>query len=138
MAILRHFVRHARPPTVAEVSNRLEISVEEARACLHRLDEQHAVTLSPGTSYISMANPFSAIPTPFHVHAGEQTWWGNCIWDGLGILAMLDTDGHVDTFCPDCGEEMDVFIADGELVEDSGLVHFSVPARHWWDVFGYT
>jgi hypothetical protein len=36
-----------------------------------------------------MANPFSAVPTPFLVRSGDRSWYGNCIWDALGIPAML-------------------------------------------------
>jgi hypothetical protein len=36
-----------------------------------------------------MAMPLSAIPTPFQVEVGGRHFFGNCIWDALGIVAML-------------------------------------------------
>jgi hypothetical protein len=87
-----------------------------------------------------MANPFSAVPTPFLVTAGERSWWGNCIWDAMGIAAMVRHDARVLTGCGDCNDAMQVRIEDGmaRMAEGEGIVHFSVPARRWWDNIKFT
>ena len=53
-----------------------------------------------------MANPFSAVPTAYRVRAGGRSWYANCAWDAFGICAALDSNGVIDTRCPDCGESM--------------------------------
>jgi hypothetical protein len=57
-----------------------------------------------------MANPFSAVPTAYRVHAGGRWWYANCAWDAFGICATLHTDGDIETSCPDCGEVLAVAI----------------------------
>ena len=48
-------------------------------------------------------------------------------------------DGVVESECPDCGEPLELEVRDGELDPRRHLlVHFVVPARHWWDDIGFT
>jgi alkylmercury lyase-like protein len=84
-----------------------------------------------------MANPLSAKPTSFLVATDHGRHYGNCIWDALGIAAMLDTDAHIDTDCADCGEAMVLEVRDRNLAVE-GVAHFAVPAAHWWDDIGFT
>jgi len=79
-----------------------------------------------------MVAPFSCVPTPFEVEAGKGSWWGNCIWDALGILAMLKQDGRVVTSCGCCGDPLTVTVRDGMLAAAAGVVHFALPAKDWW------
>jgi hypothetical protein len=85
-----------------------------------------------------MAEPFSAVPTSFLVRSGKTQWWGNCIWDALGILALLGVDGEVSTACPNSGQALRVTVVGNALVESAGVVHFAVPARDWWRDIGFT
>ncbi len=85
-----------------------------------------------------MANPLSAVPTPFVVEVGERSYYGNCVWDALGVPAMLGRDGSVSTQCPDCAEPLKLAVRDRRLARAEGLVHYAVPARHWWEDIGYT
>ena len=109
----------------------------EVEAALHRLADARELVLAQGTPYVWMANPFSAIPTPFRVEAGERRWWGNCIWDALGILAAVGMDGRVSTACPDCGDPLEAHVDGGAACGD-GIVHYAIPAMHWWDDIGST
>ena len=54
----------------------------------------------PGSPYIWMAEPFSAVRASFLVRSGRGEWWDSCVWDALAILALLDLDGVVSTACP--------------------------------------
>jgi hypothetical protein len=87
---------------------------------------------------IRMANPFSAVPTPFLVEAAGRTWYANCAWDAFGICAALHEDGRIQTTCPDCGERLVIHVRDGEPDDTSLLFHCLVPAVHWWDDIVYT
>ena len=110
----------------------------EVVAAFRRLAERHVLVLQEGSDEILMANPFSAVPTPFQVEAGGRTYWGNCLWDALGILAMLKQDGRVVTGCGDCNAALALAVRDGALVDSPGVGHFSVPAKRWWDNIVFT
>ena len=137
LAVYDFFAAHGRPPVAAEIAPEVSVRTNEVEDAYRRLADAHVLVLAPGTPYIWMANPFSALPTPFVVTTGGRKWWGNCIWDALGILATLGTDGNVRTSCPDCGDEIELEVRDGELVAGDGLVHYSVPAARWWDDIGF-
>jgi hypothetical protein len=124
-------VRACRVPSVAELAGKLSARVEDVRAALQRMHEAHVLVLQP-SGEVLMANPFSAVPTPFVTEADGQRWFGNCIWDALGILAALAADGHVLTSCGCCGDAMTLEVRAGAL-RGGGVIHFALPARRWWD-----
>jgi hypothetical protein len=133
------FVRDERAPTPPETAAALGIDVEEARAGYRRLHDEHALVLHSGSTEIRMLNPFSTAETPHRVEADGRSWFANCAWDALGILAALHTDGSVRSECPDCGEPLELEVRGGELVRGRELlVHFVVPARSWWDDIAFT
>jgi hypothetical protein len=132
--IFRHFVEQGRPPSVEETAVALRAPAEETAAAYRRLHETHMLVLETGSLDVRMANPLSAVETAFRVEAGGLSWYGSCIWDSLGIPAMLGSDGEVRTGCPDCGEPLRVAVRGGEAsAEDGAVVHFAIPARRWWD-----
>jgi hypothetical protein len=129
----------SRVPDAGEVAQALGLSKDVVIDAYGRLHDGHVVVLEPGsTDRLRMANPFSAVPTPFRVQIGEQSWWGNCVWDGLGIIAALGGSGVMATTCLDCGEPEAVGIADWQLQHGSGVAYIGVPARSWWDNAIYT
>jgi alkylmercury lyase-like protein len=133
------FVREGRAPTSRETAVALRLAPEQVEGALQRLHEAHALVLQPGSPEIRMLNPFSAVETPHRVESGGRTWFANCAWDALGIPAALHADGRVESRCPDCGEALELEVREGELVRGADLlVHFVVPARHWWDDIGFT
>jgi hypothetical protein len=85
-----------------------------------------------------MANPFSAVPTAYRVHARGRAWYANCAWDAFGICAALHVDGRIETSCADCGEPLAVEVQDQRPDDDSLLFHCLVPAAHWWDDIVFT
>ena len=139
LAVYRVFVETGRPPTPVEIARELGTTVAATESSLRRLGEARVLVLAPGTPYVWMANPFSAIPTPFQVLAGGRAYWANCIWDALGIPACLWADGRIDTSCPDCSEPLTLEIRRGALrTASDAVIHFSVPAANWWDDIGAT
>src|SRR6476469_5660576 len=88
-AVYANIVENGRPPEFAEIAYELDIRPEIAQAAYERLNERHALFLTPGTHEIRMAHPFSGVPTTFRVAIGERTYWANCAWDALGIPAAL-------------------------------------------------
>jgi hypothetical protein len=139
LAVYRKIVEDGRPPTAPEIAVGFGVATQDVEASLRRLADGHVLVLAPGTPYIWMANPFSAIPTPFEVEVGGRRYFGNCIWDALGISACLDADAHIRTFCPDCSELLSLDIQDGSLEATAEeVIHFGVPAARWWDDIGST
>ena len=133
------FVRDGNTRAPVEAARELGLDVEELRAAYRRLHEAHALVLEPDGESIRMLNPFSAVETPHRVEAAGRSWWANCAWDALGIPAALHVDGRVESACPDCGERVELEVRNGELVRGAELlVHFAVPARHWWDDIVFT
>jgi hypothetical protein len=137
--LYERFVEDGRPPTADDTGTALGIGPDEAAAAYRRLEQDRVIVLAPGTANVWMANPLSAVPTRFRVVTdGGRSWWGNCVWDGLGVLAMVGEDGVVDTSCPDCGERIELRVEGGDLQPVDAIVHFAVPARRWWENIGFT
>jgi Alkylmercury lyase len=138
VAVYQRFVAEGEPPSAADVADAVGVTRAEAEAAFRRLDEAHVIVLMPGTLEIWMAPPLSAVPTAFDVETPQGPFWGNCVWDGLGVVATLGGDGTVETKCPDCEEPMTLRVENYELVEGDGLAHFAVPASRWWENIGFT
>ena len=137
LELYRRLVEDGRAPTHGEVGEALGLSEEESAESFRRLADSHVIVLRPGQLAVWMANPFSAVETPYRVETPQGPYYGNCAWDALGVLAMLGTDGLVETSCADCGERLQLRVAGGEL-DAEGVAHFLVPAAHWWDDIGHT
>ncbi len=132
------FVASGRSPSKAELAADLGCDIGAVGNAFLELAAAHMLVLQPGSGEVLMANPLSAVPTAFVVEteAGGRTrsWYGNCIWDALGVISMLQSDGRVLASCGCCGESMTVSVQGGEVACDPpGLVHFALPARQWWD-----
>ena len=137
--IYERFLAEGRPPTTVETAEALEIPAEESEAAYRRLEQGRVIVLAPGTTNVWMANPLSAVPTRFRVVTDDgRSWWGNCVWDGLGVLAMVGSDGMVDSSCPDCGEKIELRVEDGKLQPVDAVIHFAVPAARWWENIAFT
>src|SRR2546430_1451977 len=80
------------PPSIGAVAAEMKIDSESVAASFRRLAEAHILVLQRDSGEILMANPYSAVPTPFLVQTPRYDAYGNCIWDALGIAAMLRAD----------------------------------------------
>ena len=132
------FVELGRAPTASEVAGSDDLDEAAVAAGWQRLHDQHALVLDSATSEIRMANPFSAVPTPYRIQADGRWWYANCAWDAFGICAALHVDGRIETACPDCGEALTVEVRDQRPDDDSLLFHCLVPAARWWDDIVFT
>jgi hypothetical protein len=128
-----HVMRGGLPPTMAETSAALSRSSDEVRASFQRLADGHILVMQKLSGEILMANPFSAVPTPFLVKVEDRSYYGNCIWDAMGIPAMLKQDAVIEASCGCCSTAMSLKVTNGSLEEARGLAHFAIPAAHWWD-----
>lgn len=131
-------LRRGTPPSVAELCGASGLPAEEVRASLVRLAAGRVLVLQRESGEILMANPFSAVPTPFVVETPTYAAFGPCIWDALGIPAMLRQPGRIRTACGCCGEAMTCEVTGGRVGRSAGVVHFAIPARRWWDDIVFT
>lgn len=138
LGLYRRFVDDGHAPVAATVAGDLGVAPVEVERSYRRLQDGHVIVLAPSSPYIWMANPLSALPTGYRVTIGDRGFWGNCIWDALGIVAMLGGTGRVDVVCADCGEDLHVEVDRGELADTEAVIHYAVPARHWWDAIGFS
>jgi Alkylmercury lyase len=127
------FVELGRAPAPSELGDATEV-----QAGWRRLHEAHALVLNRSTDEIRMANPFSAVPTAYRVHASNRWWYANCAWDAFGICASLHVDGRIETACPDCGEPFVIAVDEQRPDDETLLFHCLVPAARWWDDIVFT
>ena len=132
------FVELGRAPLAHQVGQATDLSGDEVVAAWRELHRMHALVLDPVTAEVRMANPFSAVPTAYRVHAAGRWWYGNCAWDALGICSALHVDGRIETSCPDCGEAIMLEVRDQRVDDEQLLFHCLVPAAHWWDDIVFT
>jgi hypothetical protein len=118
-------------PTRAAIASATGASLAESALSLERLAAAHVVVLGRDGEVL-MANPFSAVPTPFAVSARGHAWYGNCIWDAMGIAAMLRTEALIEASCGCCGTAMALRVPE-DCKRDERVAHFAIPAAHFWD-----
>ena len=126
-------MRSGKPPLVAE----LDAPADEVIESLKRLAAGRALVMQRDRDEILMAPPFSAVATPFVVESGGVSYFGNCIWDALGIPAMLRRDAEIHASCGDCGTAMEVRVENG-VAHGEGLIHFALPPAQWWNDVVFT
>ncbi len=123
-------------PSAAAIGGLLGVDTSRVSAALHALAAEHRLVLVSGTDAVMMAHPFSGVASDFVVTIGERTWFANCVWDGLSILALLG-DGTLETHSPTTGEPITLTARRG-VAEGGAVVHFPVPARRFWDDIVFT
>ncbi len=135
-AVYRSFVDTSRAPDVRALSAATLAPPSDVEAALAALARLHAIVLRPGSTAIWMAHPFAADETAFRVVAGGRTYYANCAWDAAGVLSLIG-DGDCTTPCGECGDLLRFKVSAG-TVRGSGVAHFVVPARRFWDDIAFT
>ena len=131
-AVYAAIVERTVPPTADEIATALGVSPDDVRSAYERLNDRHALFLTPGTHDVRMAHPFSGVPTAFRVESEGRAYWANCAWDALGIPAALHDDARVEASIGD-GEQIQIEIEAGRAHGWDGVVHFPLPFRRWYD-----
>ena len=99
---------------------------------LRALAERHVVVLDDDARIV-MAHPFAAHTWGARVDAGDRTWWGNCAWDGFGIVHALGLDDATVT-----AQGIAVRVAGGVPEESGAVFEVAVPAARWWEDVAHT
>lgn len=131
--IYRHIVDTGAAPSRHDLVNVVGAGVDVQLKALH---DAHMVVLDDRPhrlGEIRMALPFAGEPTDFRVTTETGSWWANCAWDSLAVVAAIHQDARIDSTWSDTGEPVSLRISDGKLQAADGNIHFLVPAQHWWD-----
>jgi hypothetical protein len=136
-AIYQQTAATGQVPGFQAVASACGLDSEDVSAACRALAEAHVLILRSDASALWAAPPFSAVPTPFRVHAGGRVYYAPCAWDAFGIPAALKTDASIDAWCPASGQKLAVGVSDRAAYGD-GIIHLEVPARHFWDDIVYT
>jgi hypothetical protein len=124
LLIYRHLIAKCRAPSMAEMASQFK-SQKHLDVALQRLCASHAFVLQENGE-LWRAAPFSAVPTAFPVRVGNRSYYGNCIWDALGIPAMLAQDARIDASCC-CNLEMLLKVENGRLLGTRVRIYISLP-----------
>jgi len=115
---------------------RFKLTRGEAFGAFRELEADHHIILVPGTQRILMANPYSAIPTPFRVYVGTKRFYANCAWDSVALHVMLDLDARIESFCHHCAEPIEISFRKSKVKSQkpaSPLIFLSIPVSKWYD-----
>src|SRR5215472_7799576 len=111
--IFDHFFETTCPPSLEEAMLKFGLSRNQTFAHFKQLEADHHIILVPGTQRILMANPYSAVTTPFRVEIRGRNYFANCAWDTVSMHVMLDMDAKVDTHCHHCAAPIEVHLSHG-------------------------
>lgn len=104
---------------------------------LRELVETRGVAVVKGTWRILMAWPFSAIATPFVVHARGKSYFANCSWDAIAFHAMLgNEDVAIQGRCQHCAALIHIELSGGRatVVEPATtIVYLALRPTEWWE-----
>ncbi len=140
---LRHliyqvFAATGQPQEITQMANVLHLSEDDVLHALRSLDEMHSVFLTGDGRGVLMANPFSAVPTPFRVSADGVDYWANCAWDMLGVHAALGRDATIHATYAADDTTTEIQVVNGDVEGAPGIVHFQQPFCAWYDDLSHT
>lgn len=137
LRVYEHFLEHSVPPVAEQLMAELGLTRDETARVLAELEGQRNLALVRGTQRILMAWPFSALATPFRVHARGRDYFANCSWDAIAFHGMLgDDDVAIDSFCHHCAQPIRIELGGGRatVVEPPAtLVYLALRPSQWWD-----
>ena len=134
--VFDHFYEHTTAPSLEEVMRRFKLTRGEAFRRFRELEIEHHILLVPGTQRILMANPFSAVSTPFRVDLGGRRYFANCAWDTVSLHVMLGEEAMISAFCHHCADPIEITMGGGEVRTSkptAPLIFLSTPVARWYD-----
>lgn len=137
--IYDYIIDRGAVPTSSAIGAHFDMDPAQVRRLLASLRLGKTLVVHPVTGEIWMAGPFSAAPSPYRLTDGVTTWFANCAWDMFGVSVLVNRTLSAHTACTDCGHPMTVQCDPVRPPPDANaVVHFLVPARHWYDDLGFT
>ena len=134
-----HILAHGAPPSSREIAEHFGVTPNDALQTLRALKIGKTILPHPQTGEIWMAGPFASSPTDYKVIGRATHWWANCAWDMLGVAVLVNEPVRIEARCTDCATPMTFQVdARDQSLNDDSVVHFLVPAAHWYDDMGFT
>jgi hypothetical protein len=138
LTVYKWFAAHGAAPGVSDIASLVAASANDVREAYARLRANRVLLLEPDGETIRMAPPFSGVPTQHRVVVDEQSYFANCAWDALGIVAALHKPGVVHSECAESRVALRLEVGvDGPAPSD-WLFHCLVPASQWWKDLVFT
>ena len=134
--IFDHFYEFTTAPPLEEVMQRFKLTRKEAFNRFRELEADHHILLIPGTQRILMANPFSAVSTPFRVYIGSSRYFANCAWDSVALHVMIEKEARIASFCHHCADTIEITMNGGEVKSSqpsAPVIFLSTPVANWYD-----
>jgi hypothetical protein len=138
LAIYQHIAETTQAPSVDEVAERTGASPVDVREAYGRLARNRVLVLQPDGVSIRMAPPFSGVPTQHRVEVGGREYFANCAWDALGVVAALHREGEILSRCEQTFEPINFQVRASGPEPEPCVIHFAVPAAHWWKDIVFT
>jgi Alkylmercury lyase len=132
LAVYAHVAESTRVPAVEDVAARMGEPVRAIAEAFTRLRAGRVLFLEPDGRTIRMAPPFSGVPTPHVARVKGKSYFANCAWDVLGIPAALHAPGEASSRCGRTGEPIVLRVGEKGPEPEPCVVHFAMPAAHWW------
>ena len=136
LRIFETFVETSVPPLAEQFMREFALDRGTVEGELDALVSSRSIALVKGTHRILMAFPFSAVATPFVVHARGRTYFANCSWDAVAFHAMLGEDPvDIDSYCQHCAEPIRIEFRAGRAVRvepAATIVYLALRPTEWW------
>lgn len=138
LAVFRTFAETGGRPSVAAAARRAGVAEPQVLAAFANLRARRLLLLEADGATIRMAPPFSGVPTQHRVESGGVSYFANCAWDALGIVAALRREATVHSRCEQSREPLELAVGKEGPEPSTWLFHCLVPAVHWWTDLVFT
>ena len=138
LTIYQHFAETGEAPSPTDVARKVNLDQDELTDVYLGLRSQRVLVLDDDPLSIRMAPPFSGVPTQHRIQSEGITYYANCGWDALGVIAALHRPGIVHSRCEQSHEPFRLEVDTNGPQPPDWLFHSLVPAAKWWDDIVFT
>jgi hypothetical protein len=138
LAVYGHFARAGTAPSPDDVAAAVGAERDAVLDAYARLRAQRVLVLEADGLSIRMAPPFSGVPTQHRVESAGVSYFANCAWDALGVVAALGRPGIVHSRCEQSGAPLRLEIGPDGPAPCDWVFHSEVPAARWWEDITFT
>lgn len=138
LAVYHYFAETGSRPSPEAISGRLGYDTDSILDAYWRLRSKRMLVLEEDGHSIRMASPFSGVATQHVVEVDGRSYYANCAWDALGIIAALQKPGTVHSRCEQSQEPLNLEVSLDGPEPSNWLFHSLVPAARWWDDIVFT
>ena len=137
--LFTHLRQTGQAPTLKETASGLDCELDAVKLVFAELARTGTLVLDGESGEIWRAAPFCAVPTEFEVRTSSGVRYrATCAWDAFGVPAALGESGEIRSSCACCNQPMTLTTGPFGVAGNSGVVHFAVPTRHWYDDLVFT